>query len=455
MEQTDNKMVNPTEKLNRSKRLPSSLIERNFKTTNLLIRIGLQTSGDMISDLLFGKSVNFNKSLLSKKNVHSTVETLKKLRGAAMKFGQLISIDEQLILTPELSKITKQLSSSGYSMPPRQVKKILDKNWEKGWLKNFDNFQVVPFASASIGQVHKAVLKNGSEVAIKIQFPNIRKTIKNDLNSLKFFINKSGLLPADFNLNHYFTLCESQLIAESNYTLEAENIRKFSTLCRAKDHLKVPKIIEKFSTDEILTMSFEEGYELSADNLMAKSDKNKLAKTLIELLLDEIFVFQFVQTDPNLANFLITPAKEKIILLDFGSCTNVSDETRELYAALLDIGLTLDREKIKDFLLDLGFLTREIDPDSNNLINELLDTVIEELKSNEDFNFSKSKVFNLINAEQLKKFQKMIPIKLLDGDFVFIQRKILGFLLFFHSLNASVPVLKILKRYNSRNKNYG
>ena len=448
-------MANPTEKINRSRRLPSSLIERNFKTTNLLIKIGLQTSGNMISDLLFGKTVNFNKSLLSKKNVHSTVETLKELRGAAMKFGQLISIDEQLILTPELSKITKQLSSSGYSMPPRQVKKILDKNWEKGWLKNFDNFQVVPFASASIGQVHKAVLKNGSEVAIKIQFPNIRKTIKNDLTSLKFFINKLGLLPTDFNVNHYFTLCENQLIAEIDYKLEAENIRKFSTLCRAKDHLKVPKVIEKFSTDEILTMSFEEGYELSAENLMAKSDKNKLAKTLIELLLDEIFVFHFMQTDPNLANFLITPFKEKIILLDFGSCTNVSDETRELYAALLDIGLTLDREKIKDFLLNLGFLTREIDTESNNLINELIDTVIEELKSNEDFNFSKSKVFDLINAEKLKKIQKMIPVKLLDGDFVFIQRKILGFLLFFHSLDASIPVLKILKRYNSRNKNYG
>jgi predicted unusual protein kinase regulating ubiquinone biosynthesis (AarF/ABC1/UbiB family) len=202
-------------------------------------------------------------------------------------------------------------------------------------------------------------------------------------------------------------------------------------------------------------MSFEEGFELSADNLMGKSDKNKLAKTLIELLLDEIFVFQFVQTDPNLANFLIAPVKKKIVLLDFGSCSNVSDETRELYAALLDIGLTLDREKIKDFLLNLGFLTREIDTESNNLINELIDTVIEELKSNEDFNFSNSKVFNLINAEQLKKFQKMIPIKLLDGDFVFIQRKILGFLLFFHSLNASVPILKILKKYNSRNKNYG
>ena len=77
-----------------------------------------------------------------------------------MKLGQLISIDDQLLLTPELSKIIRQLRSSGYSMPPRQVKKLLDKNWGPGWLKNFDNFQVFPFAAASIGQVHKAKIKN-------------------------------------------------------------------------------------------------------------------------------------------------------------------------------------------------------------------------------------------------------------------------------------------------------
>ena len=179
-------MTNSIEKLNRPKRLPSSLIERNLKTTNLLLKIGLQTSGDIIADLITGKSVNLNKSLLSTKNVHSTVETLKQLRGAAMKFGQLLSIDDQLLFTPEISKIIRQLRSSGYSMPPRQVKKILDKNWGPGWLQSFDNFQVAPFASASIGQVHKATLKNGFEVAIKIQFPNIRATIKNDLKSLKF-----------------------------------------------------------------------------------------------------------------------------------------------------------------------------------------------------------------------------------------------------------------------------
>ena len=441
-------MTNSIEKFNRPKRLPSSLIERNLKTTNLLIKIGLQTSGDIISDLFKGKSVDFNKSLLSTKNIHSTVETLKQLRGAAMKFGQLVSIDDQLILTPELSKIISQLRSAGYSMPPRQVKKILDENWGQGWLKKFDSFQVAPFASASIGQVHKATLKNGPEVAIKIQFPNIRATIKNDLKSLKFFVNKLGILPVGFNVDHYLQLCEEQLLTESNYRLEAENIYKYSELCRSKDYFKVPKVLDNLSTDEILTMSFEDGSELSSDILLEKSEKNKLATKLIELLLDEIFIFQFVQTDPNLANFLIKPDEEKITLLDFGSCSKVSDETRELYAMLLDIGLTLDREKIKTCLLNFGFFPAKIDTDLDNLINELIDTIIDELKTYENFNFSNSKIFDLIKAENLKKLEKMVPQKLLNGDFVFIQRKILGFLLFFKSLSASVPILQILKGYN-------
>ena len=85
-------MDSSTQKSTIPKRMPSSLFERNLKTTNLLVRIGLQTSGDMISDIFRGKTADFNKSLLSKKTFFTTVETLKQLRGAAMKFGQLVSI---------------------------------------------------------------------------------------------------------------------------------------------------------------------------------------------------------------------------------------------------------------------------------------------------------------------------------------------------------------------------
>ena len=95
----------------------------------------------------------------------------------------------------------------------------------------------------------------------------------------------------------------------------------------------------------------------------------------------------------------------------------------------------------------------EIDKDVDHLMNDLLDTIIVELKTNENFNFSNSKIFDILEAENLQKFEKMIPKKLLNGDFVFIQRKILGFLLFFKSLNASVPFLQILKKYNLKVQN--
>ena len=285
-------------------------------------------------------------------------------------------------------------------------------------------------------------------------------TYDNDLESeIDFSFAKKGFYNFGTYENQYgFALSGSYQhrtnrevgMRESNYKIEAENIRNYSEFCSSKKYLQIPKVIEKFSTDEVLMMSFEEGSELSSDNLFIKSDKNKLSETLMELLLDEIFIFQFVQTDPNLANFLINYDEQKIVLLDFGSCSKVSNETRELYAQLLKVGLTLDREKIKGFLLSSGFLTDDIDMESNTLVDELIDTIIDELKSNETFDFSNSKVFDLIEPEKLEKFQKMIPKKLLNGDFVFIQRKILGFVLFFKSIGVSIPILKTLKRYNLR-----
>ena len=283
-------MDSSTQKSTIPKRMPSSLFERNLKTTNLLVRIGLQTSGDMISDIFRGKTADFNKSLLSKKNIFSTVETLKQLRGAAMKFGQLVSIDSQIIFTPEISKIVGQLRSSGYSMPPSQIKKILDKNWGKGWLKNFESFQVHPFAAASIGQVHRAKLKNGPELAIKIQFPNIRETIKNDMRTLRFLLNRSSLLPKGFNADYYFEICEEQLLAESEYTVEAENIKKYSNFFKDSEHLKVPTVVSEYSTDQILSMSYEEGTEFSFENSLSKLDRNRLVEVLIQLLLSLIHI---------------------------------------------------------------------------------------------------------------------------------------------------------------------
>ena len=394
------------------------------------------------------KKPDLRSALVSKKNVTATVNTLKNLRGAAMKFGQLVSLDDSIILSPELSSIFAQLRSSGYSMTPSQLKKVLNENWGEGWLKKFKNFEVRPFAAASIGQVHKAILASGETVAIKVQFPGVKKSIDNDLNTLKFIMKNSGMLPANFPLEYYISQCGELLRQETDYELEAANINNFSKFLENFSCLKVPKVYDELTTDQTITMSFLEGQELSFLVNFNQSKKDKISLSLIELLFNEIFNFKFVQTDPNLANFLVSKDDNTISVLDFGACCRVSDETYKLYKGLLKVSLTLDVEKVKLFLEENNFVPRDASAEGTKFIDKIVATAIEEITRHEVFDFQKSKIFELITEENLNLYLELIPSSVLGSDFIFIQRKILGLILFFRVIGARVPLLKILIKHS-------
>jgi predicted unusual protein kinase regulating ubiquinone biosynthesis (AarF/ABC1/UbiB family) len=333
-------------------------------------------------------------------------------------------------------------------MTPSQLKKVLNENWGEGWLKNFKNFEVRPFAAASIGQVHKATLKSGETVAIKVQFPGVKKSIDNDLNTLKFIMKNSGMLPANFPLEYYISQCGELLRQETDYELEAANINNFSKYLENFSGLKVPKVYDELTTDQTITMSFLEGQELSSLVNFNQSKKDKIALSLIELLLNEIFIFKSVQTDPNLANFLVSKDDNSISVLDFGACCWVSDETYELYKGLLKVSLTVNVEKIKLFLEENNFVPRDASAEGTKFIDKIVATATEEISRHEVFDFQKSKVFELITEENLNLYLELIPSSVLGSDFIFIQRKILGLILFFRVIGARIPLLKILIKHS-------
>ena len=431
---------------NNAKRLPVSSLARSTLSTGLLLRLGFNTSQNLFSDIITLKKPDLRSALVSKKNVTATVNTLKNLRGAAMKFGQLMSMDESIILSPDLAAVFAQLRSSGYSMTPSQLKKILNQNWGDGWLRNFKHFEVRPFAAASIGQVHKATLKSGEIVAIKVQFPGVRQSIDNDLSSLKFIMKTSGMLPAKFPLDYYITQCGDLLKRETDYELEAINITRFSEFLRSNDKLNVPKVYNQLSTQETLTMSFFEGRELSSKMAYDQSSINEISLSLLELLLNEIFTFKLVQSDPNLANFLLSEGDNSLCILDFGACCQVSEATHELYKDLLNVALTLDANKIKSFLEDKNFIPKDASSEGTKFFDRIISIAINEISQNEIFDFQQSKVFEIITEEDLNLYFELIPSSLFGSDFIFIQRKIFGLILFFRAIGAQLPLLKILKQ---------
>ena len=418
---------------------------RTTLSAGLLLRLGINTSQSLMSDLFSVKRPDLKSALISKKNVTATVDTLKNLRGAAMKFGQLLSLDETVILSPDLAAIFAQLQSSGYSMTPSQLKKVLNHNWGDDWLKDFKYFDVRPFAAASIGQVHKATLKSGEVVAIKVQFPGVKQSIDSDLATLKFIMKTSGMLPENFPLEHYLSQCGDLLKRETNYELEAENINLFSGLLNGSKVIHVPKVYNKLSTDQTLTMSFLEGRELSNIMEFDQSARDEISLNLIELLFNEIFNFKMVQTDPNLANFLLTRGGKSICILDFGACCRVSEDTYRLYKELLSVALSLDLNCIKSFLQEKNFIPQETSMAGTKFLENIISVTINELSKDETFDFQKSKVFQLIVQENLNLYFDLMPSSVLGSDFIFIQRKIFGLILFFRSIGTKLPLLKILK----------
>jgi len=439
---------NLSEKEN-AKRLPISSMARTTLSAGLLLRLGINTSQSLMSDLFSVKRPDLKSALISKKNVTATVDTLKNLRGAAMKFGQLLSLDETVILSPDLAAIFAQLQSSGYSMTPSQLKKVLNHNWGDDWLKHFKYFDVRPFAAASIGQVHKATLKSGEVVAIKVQFPGVKQSIDSDLATLKFIMKTSGMLPENFPLEHYLSQCGDLLKRETNYELEAENINLFSGFLNGSKVIHVPKVYNELSTDQTLTMSFLEGRELSNIMQFDQSARDEISLNLIELLFNEIFNFKMVQTDPNLANFLLNRGGKSICILDFGACCRVSENTYRLYKELLSVALSLDLNCIKSFLQEKNFIPQETSMAGTKFLENIISVTINELSKDETFDFQKSKVFQLIVQENLNLYFDLIPSSVLGSDFIFIQRKIFGLILFFRSIGTKLPLLKILKHQAS------
>ena len=135
----------------RSARVPASQVERSLRSAGLFMRLG-QVRYTNRKRFFRARDVDVKSAVLSPQNIQTAVNSLKHLRGAAMKFGQLVSLDESVVLTPELAAIFAELRNTGYAMPPKQLRQVLDKNWGLGWQKQFKSFDVRPIAPHPSGR---------------------------------------------------------------------------------------------------------------------------------------------------------------------------------------------------------------------------------------------------------------------------------------------------------------
>ncbi|GFZ50176.1 transferring phosphorus-containing groups [Saitozyma sp. JCM 24511] len=342
----------------RAATVPSSRLGRLFHYGSLAASLGWGAASESIRRTTGGGSQG--SVFMSDANVRRLVASLTRMRGAALKLGQFMSIQDNQMLPPEIEKVLQQVQAHANYMPDWQMEKVMSQELGSDWQSLFTEFERTPIASASIGQVHRATLaSDGSPVAVKIQFPGIANSISSDLSYLTPLLRSSAVLPKGLYLQNTIAVMRRELADECDYKREADAGQRFRDFLEGDEFFDVPKVFPEATTDKILTTEWIAGKPLSKMTGMSQETRDKIGTNVLRLCLLELFHFRFMQTDPNWANFLYDPVRGRLGLIDFGASREYTKEFMDGWFRLLSAALRGDREVMREASEEIGYLTGE------------------------------------------------------------------------------------------------
>ncbi len=391
-----------------------------------------------------GKRPRLNELLLTPGNVGRVADRLSELRGAAMKLGQMVSMDAGDILPPELSQIMARLRENAHSMPPKQLEAVLAKDWGPGWRRNFKYFNPRPLAAASIGQVHRATTRDGRDLAIKVQYPGVRESIDADVDNVATLLRVSGLLPKELDIAPLLEEAKTQLHEEADYQREARQMRAFRELLAGEDDYIVPDFHEDLTTTNVLAMDFVPGRPIESLEEEPHDVRNAMMERLISLVLRELFDFRLMQTDPNFANYRISEDGTKLVLLDFGAAREVPPHVVGNYRTLLEAGLAEDHAAIAEAAIAAGFLSRHAADAHREGLDRIISVIVAELSRPGLFDFGDRAFVKTIREEGIAIAQDRAAWHLPPAEILFAQRKISGTALLAARMKAKVNVRELV-----------
>ena len=407
-------------------------------------RLAGGVAGGMIAEgarrLADGERPKMRDMLMTPGNFARLADRLSHLRGAAMKLGQMISMDTGDLLPPELSQLMAGLRDRANHMPPQQLQQVLAREWGADWRRRFKRFEPTPMAAASIGQVHRAVTKDGRDLAIKVQYPGVRGSIDADIDNVATLLRVSGLLPKELDIGPLLEEAKHQLADEADYHREGEQMTRYGALLAGETDYVVPKLDAEFSTGQVLAMDYLAGVPIESLVDADQGERNRVMTALLSLVLRELFEFGVMQTDPNFANYRYQPESGRLVLLDFGAARPVLPETSVAYRRLIEAALAGNREEVKAAALDAGFVGEGAVARHGERIDLMIDVVLAKLNEPGPFDFGNRGFVELLREPGTAVASDSAAWHIPPAAILFVQRKISGTALLAARLGAEVDV---------------
>lgn len=393
-----------------------------------------------------GERPEWRSLVLTPANVSRVADQLSQMRGAAMKMGQMLSMDSGEMLPPELAQIMARLRDDADFMPPKQLDRVLSAQWGPHWRRNFARFDVRPIAAASIGQVHRARLRDGREVAIKVQYPGVARSIDSDVANVGSLMRMSGLLPRGFALGPYLDAVAEQLHEETDYVREARHLTSFHDLLHEDDGFKVPEPYADLSSRSVLTMEFVPSSPIENAVDEPEETRTALVQRMLTLTLRELFEFRVMQTDPNFANYRYQADDATIVLLDFGATREISKDISDIYTNILKLGLGGHLREVEEFCISIGLIDKNLSKGHLARQRRMIGIIFDALRVTEfDFTDTSFSRKMQIEAEALARDGFVPPP--VPSDMLFIQRKLAGMFLLGARLGVRLPVASLIESH--------
>lgn len=304
-------------------------------------------------------------------------KTLFELEGLLIKIGQMLSIRSDLLpnaFIKQIQDLTDQVPPSNWE----EIQAILESEWGGPIDQHFRSIDQSAVASASIGEVYKGILKNGTEVAIKVRRPHIQSIVHTDFRTLSiiiWFADRFVPIPKDFiNFKVLFQELKQVIERELDFTQERKTLLAFKERYEDEENVKIPDVFAEYSTSKVLVMEWVNGIKITDETALNQLELNRheLAQRLIEIFLPQWLQPGTFHADPHAGNVLISKTGQ-VIMLDFGMTGEITKRDAANFQGLIESILSKNYAKAVECLIQLDFLLPETEPRTmERLLAELM-----------------------------------------------------------------------------------
>ncbi len=426
------------------KKLIRSATSRMVKLGGLAGRVGISMAGNTMANFFRDRDTReIYRSGAMLKNAIRVKELLGELKGVPMKIGQMVSLHERL-LPEEVAQVLRSLQQKAPEVPFPEIRAMIEQELGSRY-DAIDRIDEAALAAASIGQVHRAVLKDGREIALKVQYPGIDDVIRADLKNLKGILKMVFSMFTRMDMEQVWQELSARLLEELDYEKEAANMKAAAALFEDDDRIRVPGVIDELTTRHILAMELVTG--ISPDSVTRggypQELKNAWGISLVRLILKGLFNFRFLHADPNLANFAFM-GSGGIIVYDFGCMKRVPEDLRQGYFRLLKGVLNHDYPKLPGLLKSMGMHKADGEPISWQMAADFANVFQKFIHPRQHYCFGEDEgIYDEIRKLGYKHMGESMAM-VFPKDIIFIDRAFSGHFGNLNRLNACANWRKIL-----------